>query len=112
MLGGYTTCWAMCTSGARIENERTRRRRQLIRWGRQLEPVVSSGAAVGASSRRTCGRRSAASISPASTTTASLASVVRVQEDGGKAGAEQDGQDRRPNVVTRPLTTAQVKRSL
>ena len=85
MDGGYTTCWAMCGSGATMESGRTRRMRRLIRWGRPvIAAIVSSGAAVGAALRGTCGRPTASGASPASAP-ATLASAVRVQEDGGKS---------------------------
>jgi hypothetical protein len=68
-----------------MDRGRTRRMRRLIRWGRQvLTPIVSSEVAVGASPHGACGRPPAIGVPPA-TASASLASAVRVQEDGGKS---------------------------
>ena len=69
-----------------MEGGITRRRRRLIRWGRQV-PIMSSGspgAGVGLTPRGSWGRPAATGPFPA-TATATLASAVRVQEDGDKS---------------------------
>src|SRR5262245_17788935 len=70
-----------------MDRECTRGRQWLIRWDREiLAPFVSSGVAVGSAPHCAYGRPTASGTTPA-TATASLASAVRVQADGGRSRA-------------------------
>ena len=81
MHGGYTTCWAMCGSGATMDCGSTRRMRWLIRWAERCPSCLPGRQLVRLREVHAGGRTRLAKL-PA-TTPATLASAVRVQEDRG-----------------------------
>ena len=85
--------------------------RQLIRWGRQvLTLVVSSAAAVGPAPRGMYGRPPAGT--PSSAAASSLASAVRVLEDGGESMSMADWTDiaecRQSQIVLQSIKVAKL----